>query len=88
MRTKKWHLFIQQALERAGVHRANENKDVKKTSPPSSVEGALEAADAGQQIPEPVALTVRQLLVRRGLSLLLMFSILAAAIYIAELLAA
>lgn len=76
-----------QALERAGVPTANENKDVKKssgTSPPRSVEGMQEAADAGQQM--SAALTVRQLLVRRGLSLVLMIIILASAVSIAELL--
>lgn len=45
-----------------------------------------EAAGAGQQIPELAALTVRQLLVRRGLSLVLMIIILATAVSIAELL--
>lgn len=43
-----------------------------------------EAADAGQQM--SAALTVRQLLVRRGLSLVLMIIILATAVSIAELL--
>ncbi|TWW74686.1 Multidrug and toxin extrusion protein 1 [Takifugu flavidus] len=76
-----------QALERAGVPTASENKDVKKSSgisPPWSVEGMQEAADAGQQM--SAALTVRQLLVRRGLSLVLMIIILATAVSIAELL--
>uniref|UniRef100_A0A674N7B0 Multidrug and toxin extrusion protein n=1 Tax=Takifugu rubripes TaxID=31033 RepID=A0A674N7B0_TAKRU len=76
-----------QALERAGVPTASENKDVKKssgTSPPWSVEGMQEAAGAGQQMSS--ALTVRQLLVRRGLSLVLMIIVLATAVSIAELL--
>lgn len=78
--------FFQQALERAGVRTANEIKDM--ASSVRSVELTLEAADAGQQMREPVDLTVRQLLVRRGLSLLLMFIVLAAAVSVAELLAA
>lgn len=53
-----------------------------------SVEGRLEAADSEQQTQGPGDLTVRQLLVRRGLSLLLMVIILAAAVSVAELLAA
>lgn len=79
--------FFQQALERAGVRTANENKDMTKTSRSNSVRSVdvtLEAADAGQH----VDLTVRQLLVRRGLSLLLMVLVLAAAVSLAELLPA
>lgn len=78
--------FPQQALERAGVRTANEIKDM--ASPVKSVKLTLEASDAGQQTREPVDLTVRQLLVRRGLSLLLMFIVLAAAVSVAELIAA
>ncbi|XP_056910643.1 multidrug and toxin extrusion protein 1-like isoform X2 [Takifugu flavidus] len=82
-----WKKITEEALERAGVPTASENKDVKKSSgisPPWSVEGMQEAADAGQQM--SAALTVRQLLVRRGLSLVLMIIILATAVSIAELL--
>lgn len=42
--------------------------------------------EAGQQMSEPAALTFRQLLLRRGLSLVLMIIILATAVSIAELL--
>lgn len=90
MREKLFN-YSQQAQERAGVHPANGNKDMAKTSRSSSIRSAevtLEAADAAQQMPEPVNLTVKQLLVRRGLSLLLMLSVFAAAVSIAELLAA
>lgn len=83
--------FPQQALERAGVGPANENKNGAKPSRSScerSVEVALEAAAAGQQMQEPADLTGGQLLVRRGLSLLLMVIVLAAAISVAQLLAA
>lgn len=81
---EKMLLLPPQALERAGVPTANENKEVKKSSgssPPGSVEGMQEA---GQQM--SAALTVRRLLVRRGLSLVLMIIILATAVCIAELL--
>lgn len=83
--------YSQQALERAGVRTASENKDMAKTSRSNSVRSAEvtpEAADAGQQTREPVDLTLRQLLVRRGLSLLLMIIIFAAAVSAAELLPA
>ncbi|XP_037604792.1 multidrug and toxin extrusion protein 1-like [Sebastes umbrosus] len=52
----------------------------------SPVEGKEEALVAGQQTSDDVALSVRQLVVRRGLAVLLMFIILAAGVFISELL--
>lgn len=52
----------------------------------SPAEGKLEAFGAGQQTSDDVALSVRQLVVRRGLAVLLMFIILAAGVFISELL--
>ncbi|XP_049892877.1 multidrug and toxin extrusion protein 1-like isoform X2 [Epinephelus moara] len=60
-----------------------------KTSRSSSctpAEGKLEALGAGQQTSDDMALSVRQLVVRRGLAVLLMFIILAAGVFISELL--
>ncbi|XP_034463275.1 multidrug and toxin extrusion protein 1-like [Hippoglossus hippoglossus] len=53
----------------------------------SPVEGRLEALDAGQQTShDNAALSVRQLVVRRGLTVLFMFIILAAGVCISEML--
>lgn len=52
----------------------------------SVVEGPLEALSMGQQAPDDTALSVRQLVVRRGLAVLLMLIILAAGVFISELL--
>ncbi|XP_035523081.1 multidrug and toxin extrusion protein 1-like [Morone saxatilis] len=52
----------------------------------SLVEGKLEALGAGQQTSNDVALSVRQLVIRRGVTVLLMFVILAAGVFISELL--
>lgn len=60
--------------------------ETSRSSSLSPVEGKLEALDAGQQTSDDGALSVRQLVVRRGLSVLLMFVILAAGVFIAELL--
>lgn len=60
--------------------------ETSRSSSLSPVEGKLEALDAGQQTSNDGALSVRQLVVRRGLSVLLMFVILAAGVFIAELL--
>lgn len=46
----------------------------------------MEVLEAGQQTSDDVALSVRQLVVRRGLAVLLMFIILAAGVCISELL--
>lgn len=52
----------------------------------SPVEGKLEVLDAGQQASVAIPLSVKQLVVRRGLTVLLMFVILAAGVLINELL--
>ncbi|XP_078121984.1 multidrug and toxin extrusion protein 1-like [Sander vitreus] len=52
----------------------------------SPMEGNLEVLDAGQQTSDDVVLSVRQLVVRRGLAVLLMVTILAAGVFISELL--
>uniref|UniRef100_A0A8C9YYP3 Multidrug and toxin extrusion protein n=1 Tax=Sander lucioperca TaxID=283035 RepID=A0A8C9YYP3_SANLU len=52
----------------------------------SPMEGNLEVLDAGQQTSDDVVLSVRQLVVRRGLAVLLMVIILAAGVFISELL--
>ncbi len=57
-----------------------------RSSSLSPVEGRLEALSAGQQTLDDAALSVRQLVVRRGLAVLLMFVILAAGVFISELL--
>lgn len=60
----------------------------RRSSCERSVEVMLEAATAGQQMQEPADLMAGQLLVRCGLSLLLMVLVLAAAVSVAKLLAA
>ncbi|XP_038563369.1 multidrug and toxin extrusion protein 1-like isoform X1 [Micropterus salmoides] len=68
---------------------SGEEQAHKETSPSSflsQVEGRLEVLCAGQQTSNDVALSVRQLVVRRGLAVLLMFVILAAGVFISELL--
>ncbi|XP_059207193.1 multidrug and toxin extrusion protein 1-like [Centropristis striata] len=57
-----------------------------RSSSLSPAEGKLEALAAGQQTPDDETLSVRQLVVRRGLAVLLMFIILAAGVFISELL--
>lgn len=60
-----------------------------KTSQSSSLsplEGNLEAQDVGNRTSLGVALSVKQLLVRRSLSVLLMIVVLAAGVVVAELL--
>lgn len=71
------------ALDSNGKEVHTETDQSTSTSP---VEGKMEALDAGQQTSNDVALSVRQLVVRRGLCVLLMFVILAAGVFSAELL--
>ncbi|KAI3373672.1 hypothetical protein L3Q82_022263 [Scortum barcoo] len=52
----------------------------------SPAEGKLETLCAGQQTSDDAALSVRQLVVRRGLAVLLMFVILAVGVFISKLL--
>uniref|UniRef100_A0A3B4TFW3 Multidrug and toxin extrusion protein n=1 Tax=Seriola dumerili TaxID=41447 RepID=A0A3B4TFW3_SERDU len=91
-----WKKATEEALVRAGVHiterndifgieNKGENQTHTKTSRPSSLspaEGKLEALGASRD----VALSVRQLVVRRGLTLLFMVVILAAGVFMSELL--
>ncbi|XP_056254139.1 multidrug and toxin extrusion protein 1-like isoform X2 [Seriola aureovittata] len=95
-----WKKATEEALVRAGVHiterndifgienkalDSGENQTHTKTSRPSSLspaEGKLEALGASLD----VALSVRQLVVRRGLTLLFMVVILAAGVFMSELL--
>ncbi|XP_071316836.1 multidrug and toxin extrusion protein 1-like isoform X2 [Trachinotus anak] len=68
---------------------SGEIQNCTKTSRSSSLspaEGKLEALGAGQQTSQDVALSVRQLVVRRGLIVLFMFIILAAGVLMSELL--
>ncbi|XP_034056981.1 multidrug and toxin extrusion protein 1-like isoform X2 [Gymnodraco acuticeps] len=91
------NLVTEEALIRAGVHITERNKifGIENKAPDSGekqghvrssslsgVEGKLE----GQQTSDDVVLSVRQLVVRRGLAVLLMFIILAAGVFISELL--
>lgn len=71
------------ALDSNGKEVHTETDQSTSSSP---VEGKMEALDAGQQTSNDVALSVRQLVVRRGLCVLLMFVILAAGVFSAELL--
>ncbi|KAM6911591.1 multidrug and toxin extrusion protein 1-like [Lycodopsis pacificus] len=67
----------------------NGHEKTSRSTSFSSVKGkleVLEVMDAGQQTSDDVALSVRQLVVRRGLAVLLMFIILAAGVCISELL--
>ncbi|XP_033996120.1 multidrug and toxin extrusion protein 1-like isoform X2 [Trematomus bernacchii] len=92
-----WTKVTEEALIRAGVHITERNKifGIENKAPDSGekqghvrssslsgVEGKLE----GQQTSDDVVLSVRQLVVRRGLAVLLMFIILAAGVFISELL--
>ncbi|XP_029304679.1 multidrug and toxin extrusion protein 1-like [Cottoperca gobio] len=96
-----WTKVTEEALGRAGVHITERNKIFAierkvldsgekqaqmQSSSLSPAEGPLEAHDAGQQTSDDVALSVRQLVVRRGLAVLLMFIILSAGVLISELL--
>uniref|UniRef100_A0A3B5AC47 Multidrug and toxin extrusion protein n=1 Tax=Stegastes partitus TaxID=144197 RepID=A0A3B5AC47_9TELE len=93
-----WDKAKEEALVRAGVHvtekkhstlDSDEEQAHVKTSRSSSlspVEEKLEALESGQQASAGEALSVRQLVVRRGFSVLLMFVILAAGVVISELL--
>ncbi|KAK5858507.1 hypothetical protein PBY51_002640 [Eleginops maclovinus] len=90
-----WTKVTEEALIRAGVHITDRNQifaietkdsgekqDHVRSGSLSPVEGKLE----GQQTSDDVALSVRQLVVRHGLAVLLMFIILAAGVLISELL--
>lgn len=57
-----------------------------RSSTLSPVDGKPEELRAGQQASDGVVLSVRQLVVRRGLAVLFMFIILAAGVFISELL--
>ncbi|KAL6098639.1 slc47a2 [Pungitius sinensis] len=95
-----WIKTTEEALLRAGIRVTEgieifviENKAVdntnclEMTSACNSAKGkVLEGLDAGQQTSDDVALSVRQLVVRRGLAVLLMFIILAVGVCISELL--
>ncbi|KAG7217255.1 hypothetical protein INR49_027799 [Caranx melampygus] len=96
-----WKKATEEALVRAGVHtkersnifwvenialESDEDQTHTKTSRSSSlspVEEKQDALDDGQQ---NTALSVQQLVIRRGLAVLLMFVILAAGIFMSELL--
>ncbi|KAM7374367.1 hypothetical protein PAMP_007028 [Pampus punctatissimus] len=94
-----WNKATEEALVRAGVH-ITERKQIfgiekalgsgekqVKTSQPTSlsaVERELEELGAGQRTSDGAALSVRQLVVRRGLTVLLMFIILTAGVFISE----
>ncbi|XP_070773241.1 multidrug and toxin extrusion protein 1-like [Enoplosus armatus] len=58
----------------------------RRSSSLSPVEGKLEVLCAGQQTSDDVVLSVRQLVVRRGLAVLFMFVILAAGVFMSDLL--
>ncbi len=77
------HVNIHTALD------SDEKQVDTKTNRSSSLspaEGRLEVLGAGQQTSDDRSLSVKQLLVRRGLAVLLMFIILAAGVFISELL--
>uniref|UniRef100_A0A8D0D136 Multidrug and toxin extrusion protein n=1 Tax=Sander lucioperca TaxID=283035 RepID=A0A8D0D136_SANLU len=87
-----WTKVTEEAQIRAGVHITERNEifgienkgkhnDVLK--PLTALDSVL---DAGQQTSDDVVLSVRQLVVRRGLAVLLMVIILAAGVFISELL--
>lgn len=67
-------------------NRKEVHTETDQSTSTSPVEGKMKALDAGQQTSNDVALSVRQLVVRRGLCVLLMFVILAAGVFSAELL--
>ncbi|XP_069001765.1 multidrug and toxin extrusion protein 1-like [Embiotoca jacksoni] len=93
-----WKKATEEALVRAGVHitqrktkalgSGEKQAQVKtsRSSSPSPGEERLEVLNSGQQTSDDVTLSVRQLVVRRGLAVLLMFIILAAGVFISELL--
>lgn len=67
---------------------SSEDQDLQpETGPPAPLaEGSLEVMDSGQPPPDCRAASVRQLVLRRGLLLLLMLAILAAGVITAKLL--
>uniref|UniRef100_A0A3B4TG07 Multidrug and toxin extrusion protein n=1 Tax=Seriola dumerili TaxID=41447 RepID=A0A3B4TG07_SERDU len=82
-----WKKATEEALVRAGVHITERNdifgiENKGKQNSLSPAEGKLEALGASRD----VALSVRQLVVRRGLTLLFMVVILAAGVFMSELL--
>uniref|UniRef100_A0A3Q1D0V1 Multidrug and toxin extrusion protein n=1 Tax=Amphiprion ocellaris TaxID=80972 RepID=A0A3Q1D0V1_AMPOC len=93
-----WDKAKEEALVRAGVHitvkkcsalDSDEKQVSVRTSRSHSLSPAeemLEVLESGQQASAGEALSVRQLVVRRGFSVLLMFVILAAGVVISELL--
>nr|XP_046266920.1 multidrug and toxin extrusion protein 1-like [Scatophagus argus] len=97
-----WKKATEEAQVRAGVDTTKRNKifgldnmaldcnekhsKTSRCSSLSPVEGKLETPGAGQQTSDDVALSVRQLVVRRGLAVLLVFVILAVGVFISELL--
>ncbi|XP_022070616.1 multidrug and toxin extrusion protein 1-like [Acanthochromis polyacanthus] len=93
-----WDKAKEEALVRAGVHitvkkhsalDSDEKQVTVKTSRSHSLspaQGKLEVLKSGQQASAGEALSVRQLVVRRGFAVLLMFVILATGVVISELL--
>ncbi|XP_020508644.2 multidrug and toxin extrusion protein 1-like [Labrus bergylta] len=95
-----WEKATEEALARAGVKITeriaifvieNKDSDGKQAQVTVGRSGSLsletlEVLGAGQQISDDAALSVRQLVVRRGLAVLLMLVILAAGVFISELL--
>ncbi|CAN9501350.1 unnamed protein product [Ophioblennius macclurei] len=83
-----WKKATVEALERSGVNMGDmKNKGVdlnERSNGPADEK--TEAAESGQQTAAGGALTVRQLVVRRGLTVLLMFVILAAGVAVSEIL--
>ncbi|KAG8008605.1 Multidrug and toxin extrusion protein 1 [Nibea albiflora] len=74
---------IQQSMASDEKH---SHKQSSQSNSLSLAEGKLEVPGAGQQTSDDMALSVRQLVVRRGLTVVLMFVILAAGVFISELL--
>ncbi|XP_047462101.1 multidrug and toxin extrusion protein 1-like [Mugil cephalus] len=90
-----WKKATEEALVRAGVHiTESQNKALDsgekqvhaKTIQSGAGEAKLEALDSDRPTSGDGVLSVRQLLVRRGLALLLMFVVLAAGVFVSELL--
>ncbi|KAK1882414.1 Multidrug and toxin extrusion protein 1 [Dissostichus eleginoides] len=92
-----WTKVTEEALIRAGVHITERNKifGIENKAPDSGEKqghvrssslSGVEGKPEGQQTSDDVVLSVRQLVVRRGLAVLLMFIILAAGVFISELL--
>nr|XP_040038145.1 multidrug and toxin extrusion protein 1-like isoform X2 [Gasterosteus aculeatus aculeatus] len=74
-------------IENKAPDDANRLGKTSRCNSSSSAKGkVMEVLEAGQQTSDDVALSVRQLVVRRGLAVLLMFIILAAGVCISELL--